>query len=95
MPVGFLRKDKKIVDIGVAMRGWVAETFAWIMNNAPQPHLDRLLGLLLGYSPDAIAIDSEYDQGNMFPDTVTMLTELNANKHHDLPADKEEMCHRC
>lgn len=39
------------------------ETFKWINENVPQPHLDRIIGVLLGYSPDAIAALDEYTKG--------------------------------
>ncbi len=79
IPIVALRKDEACADAGFAARQWVVETLAWIHDNAPQPHLDRLLGLLLGYSPDAIAAHDEVQSGKLFPDTVTALLEQESN----------------
>ena len=61
--------------MGFVARAWIAETFKWVMDNVPKPHLDRLLGLMLGYSPDAIAVNDEGLAGEQFPDTATALNE--------------------
>ena len=65
LPIPFVieREDKTCADAGFAARQWVVETFVWIKKNAPPPHLNRLLGLLLGYSPDAIAVHDEAQMG--------------------------------
>ncbi len=64
------------VKLGFAARSWIPDTLKWILENVPQPHLDRMLGLLLGYSPDAIAADGDFDSGNLFPDTVEAISSL-------------------
>lgn len=46
-------------EYGWAQRAWVIDTYEWILKNVPRPHLDRLRGLMLGYSVDAIA---EFDE---------------------------------
>ena len=56
IPVVVLRPDGSCADAGYAAMAWAAETFQWLIGNVPQPHLDRLLGLLLGYSPQAHAL---------------------------------------
>ena len=83
IPVVMLRKDRTCADAGFAARKWVGESFKWVMDNAPQPHLDRLLGLMLGYSPDAIAENDEGQAGNLFPDTLTVMGESASNPLHD------------
>ena len=67
------------VKLGFAARAWVPETLKWILENAPQPHLDRILGLLLGYSPDAIAADGDFDSGNLFPDTAEAISSIESD----------------
>ena len=64
------------VKLGFAARSWVPETLKWILENVPQPHLDRILGLLLGYSSDAIAADGDFDSGKLFPDTAEAISSL-------------------
>ena len=60
------RKDGTCADVGFAARAWVVETFKWVSDNVPQPHLNRLLGMMLGYSPDAIAALDEAESGELF-----------------------------
>ena len=67
------------VKLGFAARAWVPETLRWVLENAPQPQLDRILGLLLGYSPDAIAADGDFDSGKLFPDTVEAISSLESD----------------
>ena len=95
IPFAILRKEGDWVDVGFAARAWVVDTLKWIQDNAPQPHLDRLLGLMLGYSPDAIAANDESGSGELFPDTITALDELDSNSQHGLLSDKGEMCPPC
>ena len=95
VPFAVKRKEQDVVDVGFAARAWIANTLKWVLWNAPQPHLDRLVGLLLGYSPDAIASNDEADGGRLFPDTITALGELESRRRHDLPSGKEETCHLC
>ena len=68
--------DKGIIKMGFAARSWIPDTLKWALENIPQPHLDRLLGLLLGYSPDAIATDGDFDSGNLFPNTAEAISSL-------------------
>ena len=75
IPLVSVRKDGSCADAGFAARQWVVETFKWIQDNVPQPHLDRLLGLMLGYSPDAIAAHDEARSGKLFPDVAIGLRE--------------------
>ena len=69
------RQDGECADVGYAARAWVVDTFRWLSENAPQPHLNRLMGLLLGYSPDAIAALEEAESGALFPGAITAFDE--------------------
>lgn len=71
-PVAFVipRPDYKFADADFAARSWIVETFKWINENAPREHHQRLLGLLLGYSIDAVALNDEFGAGAMFPYTT-------------------------
>ena len=41
---------------GYASAGWAVELYRWVMGKEiPQEHRERILGLLLGYSPVAVA----------------------------------------
>ena len=93
IPIVMLRKDGSCADAGFAARQWVAETFKWVSDNAPQPHLNHLIGLMLGYSPDAIAALDEVESGALFPDTITALRELEPNSPHDRLVDTEGTSH--
>ena len=62
--------DCNYADAGFAARSWVVETLKWVGENAPQEHRRRLMGLLLGYSVDVIALNDELDTGAMFPNTA-------------------------
>ena len=66
IPVVAERKGEQTAYVGYAARGWVVETFKWVIDNVPQPHLNRLLGLLLGYSVDAIVSNEESTAGRLF-----------------------------
>ena len=86
IPLVVLRKDDACADAGFAARAWVVETFKWISKNVPQPHLDRILGLMLGYSPDAIAAHDEAHSGLLFPDTISALDEQESSLLHETEA---------
>ncbi len=77
-PIAFVipRSGEKTADAGFAARGWIVETFKWINENAPQKHHKRLMGLLLGYSVDAIALNDEIKVGAKFPNTVEEFESL-------------------
>ena len=66
IPVAFIDDQRDALRIGFAASSWVPDTLKWISENAPQPHLDRLLGLLLGYSADSIALGEDEDSGRLF-----------------------------
>ena len=82
IPVVVLRKDKSCADVGITSRAWVAETFKWVLDNAQQPQLNHLLGLLLGYSPDAIAASDESEAGRLFPYGASGIPELESIPPH-------------
>lgn len=73
------RKDGTAADYGFAARPWMIATFQWSSKNAPQPHLNRLLGLLPGYSPAAIAAMEESETGRLFPYRVSETCEPVSN----------------
>ena len=68
IPIVLKRADGSCADVGFAARPWVAETLKWMQDNMPQPHLDRLLGLMMGYSPDAITANDAWEAGRLFDD---------------------------
>ena len=82
IPLVMERNGEGCADYGYAQRAWVAETFQWASNNVPQPHLNRLLGLMLGYSADAIAAMDESGSGMLFSDLVTELDKLEPNSRN-------------
>ena len=65
IPFVIVRPDG-LADYGYAARQWVVDELEWLHHNVPHPHLDRLLGLLLGYSADAIAAHDEWGSGHRF-----------------------------
>jgi hypothetical protein len=71
IPVVMQRSDGHWADVGFAARAWVSDTLKWCLENTPQPHLQRILGLMLGYSPDAIAALEESESGALFPEPTT------------------------
>ena len=84
-------------DVGFAARSWVAETFKWMVENVPQPHLDRLKGLLLGYSVDAIADNDEWMSGRLFNDPLSTGDRRllqKSTEQNDFPSCTEETSHR-
>ena len=65
-PVPFLSNSAEgdFKYFGYAARKWVIETFEWL-NTVEEPHYSRILGMLLGYSPLAIAEYDEIGSGNL------------------------------
>ena len=51
-----------LADVGYAAAPWVVDLFRWTFRYAADPQLSRVVGLLLGYSAQAIA-DFESHQG--------------------------------
>lgn len=91
IPVVVPRRDGTCTDYGFAAKSWVVETFEWVMNNVPQPHTNRLLGLLLGYSPDAVAALDEAESGRRFQPLSRSL-ESESSTHRGSRADMAETC---
>ncbi len=58
------------VDFGFASKRWVIELYRWAVtekeNAVPDVHRHRILGLLLGYSADAIDAFEEERSGRLF-----------------------------
>ena len=49
------RLDPNLVAIGVAGYPWIPPILEWLSSDAvPEEHYDRLLGLILGYSPASV-----------------------------------------
>lgn len=48
---------------GYAARKWLIETWQWVHEIVPASHRNRLTGLLLGYSVEAIAAFDESESG--------------------------------
>ena len=67
------RYDDPLVDLGFASHSWVVDTFDWINRNVPAPHRDRMLGLMLGYSADAIAAFDASHSGQRFTRDISEL----------------------
>ena len=53
------RAGKGTAEVGYASHRWIIETYDWVDENAPEPHRERLVGLLLGYSCGAVAAPGE------------------------------------
>ena len=51
---------------GYASHPWIIETLDWVYNNVEGPHRSRLMGMLLGYHPDAIELDGHMYSGRRF-----------------------------
>jgi len=51
---------------GYASHRWIIETLEWVYNNSEGVHHSRLMGLLLGYYPDAIEADGDAFSGRRF-----------------------------
>jgi hypothetical protein len=59
-----------LVYCGYAASQWVVDLFAWLINSkegaVPSKQRHRILGLLLGYSPEAIRQFEEQNCGRLF-----------------------------
>ena len=64
VPIPFVLPRNKLAEAGFASRGWIVDTLKWVLTNVPEPHQRRLIGLLLGYSEDAVAAHDEAMRGN-------------------------------
>ncbi len=54
-------------DCGFASASWVVDLFAWLVKTeVPEEHRRRVIGLLLGYSADAIMRFEERASGRLF-----------------------------
>ena len=68
MPFVLPLLGEDVADAGYASHSWVIDTYEWIVGNVPKPHLARLLGLLLGYSSDAVAAYDDRPTGARYVD---------------------------
>jgi hypothetical protein len=61
-------------DFGFAASGWVLDLYAWLSKDTqdavPEPQRSRILGLLLGYSVEAIRLFEEGRGGRLFNASV-------------------------
>ncbi len=55
IPFTIPRADIGRADVGFAAAEWVIDFLAWSYEQAPDRQGSRIVGLLLGYSPEAIA----------------------------------------
>ncbi len=60
--IPFFHRTPTGFDFGFAAEGWVLELYVWAQG-APRPHRERIEGLLLGYSPAAIARHDAKERG--------------------------------
>lgn len=58
-------------DVGYASTPWVADTYRWAIQGAEEPHLSRIVGLLLGYSVAAIREYESQQSRRWFADPLT------------------------
>lgn len=57
--------ERVYADFGYPARAWIIDLLRWIEQKASSEQKHRLLGLLLGYSPDAIAVHDEAMSGHV------------------------------
>jgi hypothetical protein len=66
IPFVFPREDGH-ADYGYAASAWCIDLLRWAESNAvPEKHRHRIVGLLLGYSVDAIRMFEEQNCGRLF-----------------------------
>ena len=64
LPFVVKHKSGHYATTGFASHPWVIDLFRWIDDSdVPHPHRSRIIGLLLGYSPDAIAAEDDFAIG--------------------------------
>ena len=70
IPIAILCTINNRVHIGFAAYEWVVEIYRWLLNGElPQKNLNRIRGLLLGYSASAIASFEKFQSGQLFLNT--------------------------
>ena len=68
IPFVFPRNDGN-ADYGYASGAWCIDLLRWTESDAvPAQHRHRIIGLLLGYSVDAIRMHEELSCGRLFPE---------------------------
>ena len=70
VPIPFLVKDAgtNLVSVGYASHGWVVDVYEWLMSNTvPDQMASRVMGLLLGYSGDAVMQYERVQAGQRVP----------------------------
>ena len=60
-----------VADVGYAAAPWVADLFRWASHEAEEPHLGRILGLLLGYSAYAISEHESRQSRRWFTEPIS------------------------
>lgn len=57
-------------DLGFAASGWVLDLYSWLskesQDTVPEPQRSRILGLLLGYSTEAVRLFEDGRSGRLF-----------------------------
>ena len=70
VPIPFLVKDTgtNLVSVGFASHGWVVDVYEWLLDGTvPDQMVSRVMGLLLGYSGDAVAQYEYMQAGQRVP----------------------------
>lgn len=58
-------------DVGYAAAPWVTDIFRWAFRHAADPQLSRIVGLLLGYSAQAISEFESHQSRRWFTEPVS------------------------
>lgn len=70
VPIPFLVKDPdtNLINLGYASHEWVIDVYEWLLGGTVPPQMvSRVMGLLLGYSGDAVAQYECMQAGQRFP----------------------------
>jgi len=91
-PVAFVipRADGTLAAGGFATHSWIPDTLKWVRDNAPPRHLSRIEGLMLGYSPAAIAAHDEFTGGDLYPKPTIEKRIVPPDSPRDFAKLKEE-----
>lgn len=69
-------RNDRIADYGFARSKWVIDLLSWAQTDAvPTEHRHRIIGLLLGYSVEAVRAHEEQGCGRLFQGTLGDLVE--------------------
>lgn len=65
-----LDRGDGFADYGYAATAWVVDLYGWAVTQAPERQRHRIIGLLLGYSPEAIRAFEERNSGRLFASPI-------------------------